>query len=89
MTSDEPNVTVTNPRKKKSTNQQQVRPPPPPPSAPTHNENDDEGEEDEIVLKYGAHHVIKLFIPVTICLVFVIISLSLIKSYQESGGSRL
>lgn len=45
--------------------------------------------EEEIVLKYGAAHVIKLFIPVTLCLIFVILSLSLIKSYQKSDGATL
>lgn len=50
---------------------------------------DQDEDEGEIVLKYGAQHVIKLFIPVTICLLFVIISLSLIKSYQQSGGAHL
>lgn len=49
----------------------------------------DDEEEEEIVLKYGASHVVKLFVPVTICLVFVIISLSLVTSYQESGGATL
>ncbi len=58
------------------------------PSAPNPQPEPDE-EDDEIVLKYGAKHVVKLFIPVTICLVFVIISLSLIKSYQQSGGAHL
>jgi presenilin 1 len=48
----------------------------------------DEAEE-ELVLKYSAQHVIKLFIPVSICLVFVIISLSFITSYQSSGGAQL
>ena len=51
--------------------------------------DDEEQEDDDIVLKYGAEHVIKLFIPVTICLLFVIISLSFISSYQESGGAHL
>lgn len=45
--------------------------------------------QDELVLKYGAQHVVKLFIPVTICLLFVIISLSAIKSYQKSNGAQL
>jgi len=48
----------------------------------------DEAEE-ELVLKYSAQHVIKLFIPVSICLVFVIISLSWVTSYQSSGGAQL
>lgn len=54
--------------------------------------NDDENLDeiqDELVLKYGAQHVVKLFIPVTICLLFVIISLSAIKSYQKSNGAQL
>lgn len=46
-------------------------------------------EVEELELKYGAAHVIKLFIPVTICLVFVIVSLTTIKSYQKSGGQTL
>lgn len=50
---------------------------------------DDEDEDDEIVLKYGAEHVVKLFVPVTLCLFFVICSLSFVKSYQESGGATL
>ncbi len=55
-----------------------------PPTHPAENE-----DEDEIVLKYGAGHVVKLFIPVTICLLFVILSLSFVTSYQESGGATL
>lgn len=57
--------------------------------------NEDQDEEnldeiqEELVLKYGAQHVVKLFIPVTICLLFVIISLSAIKSYQKSNGAQL
>jgi presenilin 1 len=58
-----------------------------------HQTNEDEENieeiEEEMVLKYGAAHVIKLFIPVTICLIFVIISLSFITSYQQSGGATL
>lgn len=50
---------------------------------------DDEDEDDEVVLKYGAEHVVKLFVPVTVCLFFVICSLSFVKSYQESGGATL
>lgn len=50
---------------------------------------DAEEEEEEVVLKYGASHVVKLFVPVTICLVFVIISLSLVTSYQDGGGATL
>jgi hypothetical protein len=53
--------------------------------------NADENEQniEEIQLKYGASHVIKLFLPVTLCILFVIISLTLITSYQKSGGANL
>lgn len=49
----------------------------------------DNDEEDEVVLKYGASHVVKLFVPVTICLLFVILSLSFVTSYQDGGGATL
>lgn len=49
----------------------------------------DDEEEEEVVLKYGASHVVKLFVPVTICLIFVILSLSFVTSYTESGGATL
>lgn len=75
-----PEVLIANPRKNKVKTGQSPQ--------PTQIVDQDE-DEGEIVLKYGAQHVIKLFIPVTICLLFVIISLSLIKSYQQSGGAHL
>ena len=61
---------------------------------PNSNDNIVNSEEieqniEEIQLKYGASHVIKLFLPVTLCILFVIISLSLITSYQKSGGANL
>jgi hypothetical protein len=87
-------VEIINPKKKtkrpKPTEQNNVQPNhnDPSPQNVVNDENIDEIKE-EIVLKYGARHVIKLFVPVTVCLVFVIISLSLITSYQKSGGASL
>jgi hypothetical protein len=51
----------------------------------------DEFDEDdeELILKYDAQHVIKIFKPVTVCLIFVIVFLSLITSYQKSDGQQL
>ena len=46
-------------------------------------------EASEITLKYGAKHVIMLFLPVSACMIFVIISLNVITSYQNSGGAQL
>ena len=55
----------------------------------TDDANEDEDEEAELILKYDAQHVIKIFKPVTLCLIIVIICLSFITSYQKSGGQQL
>ena len=50
-------------------------------------ENEEENEEK--IMKYGAKHVIMLFIPVSACMFVVVVSLSLIKSYQSGNGAYL
>jgi hypothetical protein len=42
-----------------------------------------------MILKYGAKHVIQLFIPVTVCMLLVIIILSLVTAYTKSNGTHL
>lgn len=80
---DNVDIVIVDPKKNKKTTQKGTS------SSNQRNVVDDEEEDDEIVLKYGANHVVKLFVPVTICLIFVIISLSFVTSYTKSGGATL
>lgn len=87
---DNVDVRIVDPRRPQQQQQQQSVPGRPGNSTnQAQQQADDEDEDDEVVLKYGAEHVVKLFVPVTVCLFFVICSLSFVKSYQESGGATL
>lgn len=57
----------------------------PPSGNPRGNEGMYQVDEDEEELKYGAAHVIKLFVPVSLCMLVVVATISSVNFYTVKG----
>ncbi|EFO98341.1 hypothetical protein CRE_23858 [Caenorhabditis remanei] len=50
---------------------------------------EEENQVEEAELKYGASHVIHLFVPVSLCMALVVFTMNTVTFYSQNNGRHL